>query len=103
VTIIKDSLNDAIKALYVGKIFKGLEEDSHLENDAEYQTILNHVISNVELTQSYKNCYYECDRPENVLTLKFYITNKNNKHDLFTIDIDLDTKFIVEDLSDMSN
>jgi hypothetical protein len=103
VTKIKDSLNDAIKALYVGKIFKGLEEDSHLENDANYQTVLNHNISNVELTRSFKYCYYEGDHPETVLTLKFYITNKNNKHDLFTLDIDLDTKFIVEDLSDMSN
>jgi hypothetical protein len=103
-TTTKDSLNDAIKALYVGKTFKGLEEDSHLENDANYQTVLNHNISNVEITRSFKNCYYEGDDPETVLTLNFYISNKkNNKHVLFTLDIELDTKFIVEDLNDMSN
>lgn len=99
----ESSLNDSIKAIYVGKLFKGLEEDSHLKNDAEYQTILNHNIYDVELTQSFKNCYYAGDHPKTVLTLRFYIPNKNNKHVLFTFDIDLDTKFIVEDFDDRSN
>ena len=97
VTTIKDSLNDAIKALYVGKVFKGLEEDSHLENDANYQTVLNQIISKAEITLSFKDCYYEEDRPTTVLELSFDLPNKNYKKYRYSFEIELDTKFKVED------
>ncbi len=93
---ITNSLNNDLKAKYKGQIFRGLENDSHLNNDANYQSILNHFISDVELTLSYKQCYYEGDTPEIVLNLSFNIPNKNRKIQKTSFEIGLDTKFMVD-------
>jgi hypothetical protein len=92
------NLTATLKALYVGKVFKGLPEQYiFLNNDATYQSILNHIISDAEITLSFKGCFYESDHPATVLTLCFNIPTKSNKPVKLTFDIDVDTPFTVED------